>query len=353
MKGSPSLLTPGSISLEGPTEPEEGTTKKADEDLNAEAMLDAVLDAPPLPNDMKDEKETATGTSGVVSSPAAPVRQKPSPTKQNSATTKSKSTTKKSSVFDRLYQSHTASSRSLHAGTSTTTPNSGEKKMERNYARRTPHDLTPTKLKYDGSDKSKSTITTTTCRSPVKSPAAVPRSATGRQHSMEYSIRMKPLTKLYFISKFHPGVGLEPIEPIKLGYTFFQSFCDYENGAMDAEQVSKEIIVAFFKQDFPSGRHWQMKEPEIGPAPAPKSPSKRGTRGQGRGENTADGNGNNAVATADNESEAYLVSMSATYDWEDAYRVATARGIVRFKTGSDGNQEIRVENYAYHLTGDA
>jgi hypothetical protein len=150
---------------------------------------------------------------------------------------------------------------------------------------------------------------------------------------------MKPLTKLYFISKFHPGVGLEPIEPIKMGYTFFQSFCDYESGAINGEQISKEIIVAFFKQDFPSGRHWQMNEPEVSPMTTNTA-------------NNGGGNSSNNCDTRSSTTEAYLVSMSATYDWEDAYRVATARGVVRFKVRADGNKEIRVENYAYDLTGD-
>jgi hypothetical protein len=130
---------------------------------------------------------------------------------------------------------------------------------------------------------------------------------------------MKPLTKLYFVTKFHPGVGPEPIEPISLGYTFFQAFCEYESGGgggggggMGAEQIAKEIIVAFFKKDFPSGRHWEMHEPQIG------------------------------QKLKTNDGTAYPVTMSATYDWEDAYRVAHAKGVVRFRRAQ---KEIRIENY--------
>jgi hypothetical protein len=45
----------------------------------------------------------------------------------------------------------------------------------------------------------------------------------------------------------------------------------------------------------------------------------------------------------------YHVSMSATYDWDDAYRVANANGVVRFRRAQ---KEIRIENYRYDLTGD-
>mmetsp|Transcript_5016 Transcript_5016/g.12708 ORF Transcript_5016/g.12708 Transcript_5016/m.12708 type:complete len:349 (-) Transcript_5016:272-1318(-) len=343
---SPSLLQPGSISLvsdsvDGDDNDQNNnsnrnnnnntTRNKSDnEDTNAEAMLDNILEAPPLPSSnvaAAATTTTRTGTAKTGESPAA--------------------TKKSTSVFDRLYSSHTAASKSHSSGAPPakgTTPNSNTK-MKRSYARPSPkaQHLTPTKLNYaaggsggagaqSSPPSSSPTSSSSFRRTPVKdrgikSPAAVLKSATGRKHSMEYSIRMKPLTKLYFISKFHPGVGLEPIEPIKLGYTFFQSFCDYENGAMDEGQISKEIIVAFFKQDFPSGRHWQMNEPTTSLVPSKSSST--------------------SSSTETSSSSSYVVSMSATYDWEDAYRVATARGIVHFK-----NKEIRVENYAYDLTGD-
>jgi hypothetical protein len=140
---------------------------------------------------------------------------------------------------------------------------------------------------------------------------------------------MKPITKLYFISKFHPGVGPETIEPLSLGYTFFQAFCEYESsGDVTQEQIAKEIIIAFFKKDFPSGRHWQIqKEPECTKlVPKQGSPS-AGSIGGGT---------------------AYRLSMSATYDWDDTYRVSTAKGIVRFRTAQ---KEIRIENYRYVTRG--
>jgi hypothetical protein len=138
----------------------------------------------------------------------------------------------------------------------------------------------------------------------------------------EYSPRMKPITKLFFISKFHPGVGLEVVDPISLGYTFFQAFCEFESGKVDAPTIAKEILVAFFKKDFPAGRHWELHEPLVGDKIVGK---------------TAQGG------------TCYRVSMSATYEWDDAYRVAHAKGVVRFRRPQ---KEIRIENYRYNMTGD-
>ena len=69
-----------------------------------------------------------------------------------------------------------------------------------------------------------------------------------------YSPRIKPLTRLYFDSRYHPGIGREMIDPITLGSSFFQVFCEYENGGLSTAQIAREIIIAFFKKDFPSGR---------------------------------------------------------------------------------------------------
>jgi hypothetical protein len=90
----------------------------------------------------------------------------------------------------------------------------------------------------------------------MQSPAKTPthRLSKSPRKNYVYSPRMKPITKLYFDSKYHPGLGVETIEPIKLGYTFFQAFCEYENGGMDSRQLAREMILAFFKKDFPAGR---------------------------------------------------------------------------------------------------
>jgi hypothetical protein len=273
---------------------------------------------------------------------------------------------KSTSVFDRLYKSHTVSSRShtkaskamivgpssrskgrgstitsvdvdkdlqifgrLSVGGGGGETGVGTTSASRNPTRR--GNNTPHKIKYSIGAASFASPPPT---NPKRSPASyqTPKTAvsgfgsagsTGRTRTTryEFSPRMKPLTKVYFISKFHPGMGLEPVEPLSLGYTFFQSFCEYESGGMDPEQIAKEIIVALFKKDFPSGRHWALHEPELG------TKVKGGAQG----------------------GTAYPVSMSATYDWEDAYRVAHCRGVVRFKRAQ---KEIRVENYTYDLTGD-
>lgn len=169
------------------------------------------------------------------------------------------------SVFDRLYKTQTAASKAW-------TP-------ARQQVRRV--NVTPTKAGVDdtlnvfsrlhitstvsNSGKKFGTGRSTNIRytpvkekklSPAKTQIRTPTS-TSRSGltSYVYSPRMKPLTKLYFDSKYHPGLGVEAVEPIKLGYSFFQSFCEYESGGLDSKQIAREIIVAFFKKDFPAGRY--------------------------------------------------------------------------------------------------
>ena len=110
-----------------------------------------------------------------------------------------------------------------------------------------------------------------------------------------------------------------------MGYTFFQTFCEYETGGIDSEHIAKEIFIAFFKKDHSQGiRHWKLHEPEVGKDIKSRQSRRGGT--------------------------VYPLTMNATYAWGNIYRVAHAKGLVRFK-GSQ-NKEIRVENFTYKLTGD-
>jgi hypothetical protein len=170
---------------------------------------------------------------------------------------------KSSSVFDRLYKTQTAASKAWaparaqarRAATASskaggvddalkvfsrlnitgTVSNTSKRVQQRHPIRFTP-------------EKARS------MRSPAKTPTQ--RLSTGKspRKNYVYSPRMKPLTKLYFDSKYHPGLGVETIDPIKLGYSFFQSFCEYENGGVDSRHIARELILAFFKKDFPAGR---------------------------------------------------------------------------------------------------
>jgi len=191
---------------------------------------------------------------------------------------------KSSSVFDRLYKSHTVASKihyiSSRAKLSSTTlakiparKTDVEKDLlkfnrmtiSRSKRISTPHKIQkiqwggptstfstpqPRKSKkrtspYDQTPWSAPSKSSNICGAPI---ATTPRSAT---QVYEFSPRMKPITKLYFVSKFHPGVGLEPIEPISLGYHFFQTFCEFEaSGGIDSEHIAKEIFLVFFKKRF-------------------------------------------------------------------------------------------------------
>lgn len=169
------------------------------------------------------------------------------------------------SVFDRLYKTQTAASKAWIPARSqirkATTPRSNNSSIDdalqvfsrlhitgtiANTSKRVtakhPVRFTPEKMKKRSQPKTPS-------RTPVRTPSR--KAATT---SYVYSPRMKPLTKLYFDSKYHPGLGLELVEPLKLGYSFFQAFCEYENGGLDSQQIAREIILAFFKKDFPAGR---------------------------------------------------------------------------------------------------
>lgn len=132
-----------------------------------------------------------------------------------------------------------------------------------------------------------------------------------------YSPRIKPLTVLYFDSRYHPGIGREVIDPITLGSSFFQVFCEYENGGLTTAQIAREIIIAFFKKDFPSGRHWELHEPTVEDRPGPGI--------------------------------SYHVKMCATYDWQDAFRIASAQGVVQCNPDA---KEVSVMNYMYDVTSD-
>ena len=248
--------------------------------------------------------------------------------KENAVTTKANSSrsrnsrlpsAKTSSVFDRLYKSHTVASKAYLSSKRQTV------QVKRNPRKITGTDdcahiftrlhitgtLSQTSKRRYGSKHPQTPKRKPRSRSSM-SPAKTPSPRFGDAYM--FSPRMKPLTKLTFKSRYHPGVGLETIQPLKLGFNFFQSFCAYEHGDIDEEQIAREIIIAFFKKDFPAGTHWVLHEPTI-------------------------------AQTAEN---LYNVSMSATFEGKRR-RVASAQGAIHFLTEK---REVRVENYLYDVTGD-
>ena len=267
---------------------------------------------------------------------------------------------KSSSVFDRLYKSHTVASktRSLHSR-SKLKPSARAKLSNRkttglsidvdkdllNFNRmtisRSRKVSTPHKIRWESNRRKTSfpSFSTPQPKKPMFSDNQAPHTAPSKsspssivtpralQRVYEFSPRMKPLTKLYFISKFHPGVGLEPIEPISLGYTFFQTFCEYETGGINSEDIAKEIFITFFKKDHSQGiRHWKLHEPVVEEV------------------------NENDHSRQHGKTKTYTLTMDATYAWGNIYRVAHAKGVVRFK--GTQNREIFVENFTYNLTGD-
>ena len=177
-------------------------------------------------------------------------------------------TTKTSSVFDRLYKTPTAASKQWTSSSSSARKSQPRKThLHSASSNLDDKDLQVfSRLHISGTvantskqkRQSKSTLTIQTTRSPTKSYSpkspGVHTPTRSRGGALVYSPRMKPKTQLLYSSRYHPGLGMEDIQPIKLGYAFFQSFCEYEAGQMDARTLAQEMIHAFFKQDFKSKR---------------------------------------------------------------------------------------------------
>jgi len=256
-----------------------------------------MISVPALPDSPAENTSAASNSAGTgqpTAEPMAFMLGAPSTTATPAKKT-SKATTprnrdfrlpsaKTGSVFDRLYQTQTAASKAwtparseARRGGNFSTPTSSSSSKNRR---------TPTSARSNASSVDESTqifqrlhITGTVAnaskrvtpkrhalkfsssqrgiRSPTKN---IPSTHTPLKGAKKvnvgyvYSPRMKPLTSLYFDSKYHPGLGKEKVDPIKLGNSFFQMLCEYENGGLTSEQVSREIIIAFFKKDFPFGR---------------------------------------------------------------------------------------------------
>ncbi|CAJ1936045.1 unnamed protein product [Cylindrotheca closterium] len=168
------------------------------------------------------------------------------------------------SVFDRLYKSSTAASRSrlkTHRAAARApikkiaVDEDCSKIFNRLYISGTISNTGKRVTPRHPSTPFKKTVRSPLNRTPAKTPS------TKSRDSFVYSPRMKPLTKLTFKSKYHPSLGALDTPPLKLGMSFFQSFCQYETGEKDSKGLAKEIIVAFFKKDSPAGKQWELHDP--------------------------------------------------------------------------------------------
>jgi hypothetical protein len=271
-------------------------------------------------------------------------------------------TTKTSSVFDRLYKTPTASSKQWTSSAHNRSSQPRKTHMHSASSNLDDKDLQVfSRLHVSGTvantSKRSPNSTLTVRTSPTKSYSpkspGVHTPTRSRGGALVYSPRMKPKTKLLYSSRYHPGLGMEDIQPIKLGYNFFQSFCEYEAKKMDARTLAQEMIQAFFKQDFPSGRcvliyyvvysdacvgckvvglhklvhtlltllicnrHWKLENPQVADRPG--------------------------------EGIVFDVKMGATYSWEGTQRRATAQGVVRFLPEK---QQVIMHNYKCDIIRD-
>lgn len=76
----------------------------------------------------------------------------------------------------------------------------------------------------------------------------------------------------------------------------------------------KDIILAFFKKDFPAGKQWEMHDPEV----------------------------------TEISRDVFKVKMSAAFTSRNKSEVASAQGVVRCLPEK---REVRVENYIYDMSG--
>jgi len=221
------------------------------------------------------------------------------------------------SVFDRLYKSSTAASRSrlkTHRAVARApikkiaVDDDYSKIFNRLYISGTISNTGKRVKPRHPSTPSKKTVRSPVNRTPSKTPSSKSRD------SFVFSPRMKPLTKLTFKSKYHPSLGAVETPPLNLGMSFFQSLCQYETGEKDSEELAKEIILAFFKKDFPAGRQWEMVDPEV----------------------------------TEIGQDVYRVKMSALHASGNKHKVASAQGVVRCLPEI---REVRVENYIYDMSG--
>lgn len=116
---------------------------------------------------------------------------------------------------------------------------------------------------------------------------------------------------------------------------------------ISSQQTAHAIIDALFKRDFEPGPNWK-----IDPSTVQKvGPSHTLQRNNPVKDSHRRGDGNsssNSVATREWGEEVYRAEKQATWDCEDFYYVALAKGTIRFLPRI---KEIRVESYTYYVAG--
>ena len=185
---------------------------------------------------------------------------------------------KTSSVFDRLYKTQTAASKSwapvraqvrkgggmdgTTSGVSSASVDDCHQIFSRLHITGT---VANSKKRIGQRHTSSSRFSTTPVKKGLGVNTKFPRSGVSSPFSprtpvrtsvgnLVYSPRMKPKTKLLFTSKHHAGVGVQDVQPISLGYSFFQAFCAYEAGESEPKAIAREVVQAFFRKDFPQER---------------------------------------------------------------------------------------------------
>ena len=254
-----------------------------------------------------------------------------------------------SSVFDRLYQTSTASSSASRRTTAVDNKRS---------SRSSPTIKTPNR-KSSALDRLCRPTESSLCKqqfsrqflaSPklVKSPPSTPRTpkpfhtanvAKSAQKTTKHNapkgstpertpeLTASPITtnptpydgwKLTYTSKYDKNKKVLPLSVPLLPSNFIH---DFEIGLVDEMHFSHELITALFHRDFSStSDRWDIDGSTASPVKDGEDPNVK----------------------------KFTAEKQATWDWKDIYSVASAKGIICFDAQ---NQDIRVDDYSYYAAG--
>jgi hypothetical protein len=121
-------------------------------------------------------------------------------------------------------------------------------------------------------------------------------------------------TKLRLLcsDEHHPDSGFSELSPSSLHLV--PDLYRFEKGDIDQRELAKSIMEALWSRDFMPGAHWDIESASV--------------------EYAIEG--------------VWDVSKSATWDWKDIYSVAKSMATIRFPIDAG---EIRIENYSYYVAG--
>jgi hypothetical protein len=246
------------------------------------------------------------------------------------------------SVFDRLYNTETASSAGKRVGhheapsplptTTSKYQKGGRKPQPRTSTYRSSNHSPASKASEASSEGVCSTV-------PVPVPDVqqqVLLSNAKKAPSAATTTTNTKTTKFRLLcsSKYHPNSGFSELSPSSLHLV--SDLYRFENGDLEQRQLATCIIDALWNRDFSNGKHWDIDSASVSAVAAAAGPN---TNASIEGEQEYE---------EDDDGGCWKVSKSATWDWKDIYAVAESKGLIRFRMDA---REIRIANYSYYVAG--